>query len=144
MSLRSQKRMAAALLKVGLSRLRVDPDEQEKVRSAITKDEVRRLIHEGVISARGKKGVSRGRARLKAVRRLRRGSGSRKGSSSLGKREWAAKIRSLRARLRELKTKRMITEETYRRLLPMAKGGAFRNIPHLNEYLETHNLMRRR
>ncbi|MEM2941958.1 MAG: 50S ribosomal protein L19e [Candidatus Bathyarchaeia archaeon] len=144
MSLRSQKRMAASLLKVGLSRLRIDPDELEKVESAITKDEVRRLIHEGVISARVKKGVSRGRFRVKAAKRLRRGLGSRKGSSSIRKRDWAAKIRSLRARLRELKMKRMITGETYRRLMPMAKGGAFRNIPHLNEYLEAHNLVRRR
>jgi len=143
-SLRSQKRMAASLLKIGQSRLWINPEEPEKVESAITKDEVRRLIHEGVIAAKQTKGVSRGRHRTKIRKRFRRGAGSKKGSSHIGKRRWVTKIRTLRARLKELKTKRIITKQTYRILLPMAKGGAFRSIPHLNEYLETHNLARRR
>lgn len=136
--------MAASLMKVGETRVWINPEEIEKVESAITKEEVRRLIHEGVIAARAEKGISRGRYKVRLQKKTGKGSGSKKGSRGRGKSGWVTKIRPLRTRLRELKTKRVITREVYRRLLPMAKGGAFRSISHLNEYLESHNLARRR
>jgi len=139
--------MAASLMKAGQSRLWINPEELEKVESAITKDEVRKLIHEGVIVAKPKRGVSRGRHRTKTRKktgRRARGQGSKEGSSHNRKRIWVDKIRTLRSRLRELRTKRIITKQIYRKLLPMAKGDAFRSVSHLNEYLEAHNLVRRR
>lgn len=136
--------MAASLMKVGESRVWINPEEIEKVESAITKEEVRRLIHEGVIGARAERGISRGRYKARFRKKSGKGSGSKKGSPRRGKSGWVAKIRSLRSRLRELKTKRVITRDVYRRLIPMAKGGAFRSISHLHEYLESHNLARRR
>lgn len=136
--------MAASLMKAGQSRLWINPEELEKVESAITKDEVRKLIHEGVIAKKQKHGVSRGRHRTKDRKKKGRGQGSKEGSSHNRKRIWVDKIRTLRSRLRELRTKRIITKQIYRKLLPMAKGGAFRSVSHLNEYLEAHNLVRRR
>jgi len=144
MSLTGQKRVAASLLKVGQSRIWIDPEQVEKVESAITKAEIRRLIHEGVVAARPKGGVSRGRHRLKIAKKTGRGPGSKKGSRHIGKIPWVGKIRILRSRLKELRNKRIITKQVYRKLVQMAKGGAFRNTAHLNEYLEAHNLTRRR
>jgi len=137
--------MAASLLKIGESRVWINPEELERVESAITKDEIRRLIHEDVIIARDETGVSRGRHRTKTRKKGRRGPGSKKGSSAgARKRIWITKIRTLRSRLKELKAKRVITREVYRRLLPMTKGNAFRSVSHLNEYLERQNFVRRR
>ena len=136
--------MAASLMKAGQSRLWINPEELEKVESAITKDEVRKLIHEGVIATKPKRGVSRGRHRTKDRKKTGRGQGSKEGSSHNRKRIWVDKIRTLRSRLRTLRTKRIITKQIYRKMLPMAKGGAFRSVSHLDEYLEAHNLVRRR
>lgn len=142
MNLKSQRRLAASIMNVGESRIWIDPEQLDKIEGAITKDEIRRLIHEGVIIAKPKRGVSRGRCRVKVEKG--RGPGSKEGSKSLEKRIWIQRIRAIRERLRELKMKRMITSQVYRRLMPMAKGGMFRSKTHLNEYLQSHGLIRRR
>ncbi|UCF59603.1 MAG: 50S ribosomal protein L19e, partial [Candidatus Bathyarchaeota archaeon] len=46
MSLKSQRRLAAELLNVGEGRVWIDPDRIEDVEAAITREEIRRLIHE--------------------------------------------------------------------------------------------------
>jgi large subunit ribosomal protein L19e len=144
LSLKAQKKMAASILKVGGTRLWINPEEFDRIETAITKEEIRKLIHEGVIVTRHKRGVSRGRHRTKTRKKKGRGSGSKKGSSQNKKKIWVAKIRKLRFRLKELKDKKIITTQVYRRLILMAKGGSFRSVSHLNEYLESHNLTRRR
>ena len=44
MSLVSQKRLAANILKVGTTRVWVDPEDTDRVSSAITREEIRKLI----------------------------------------------------------------------------------------------------
>lgn len=144
MSLKPQKKMAASILKAGRSRLWINPEEFGRVESAITKEEIRKLIHEGVIVTKREKGVSRGRHRAKTRKKKGRGPGSKKGSSHNKKRIWINKIRTLRFRLKELKEKKIITPKIYRKLVLLAKGGTFRSVSHLNEYLKSHNLTRRR
>lgn len=147
MSLRSQRRIAAEILKVGANRVWIDPEETEKVSSAITRGEVRRLIHEGIVGAAPKTGISRGRKRLAHQKKLEgrmHGPGSRKGPRSSQRALWIPRIRVLRIRLRQLRDRRMISTGVYRRLLLMAKGGTFRNLSHLSEYIETHKLAKRR
>ena len=150
MSLRSQRRLAAEILKVGLNRVWIDPDRMEEVESAITREEIRKLIHEGAIRALKKKGVSRARARIiheKKRKGLRRGPGSRSGTRKARlprKRMWMMRIRALRRRLRELKSRRLIVEGAYRRLYIMAKSGAFKSIAEMERYIDAHNLWRRR
>lgn len=147
MSLVSQRRLAAELLKVGTTRIWVDPDDTDRVSSAITRQEIRKLIHEGSIKKLPKTGISRGRKRtrkqeLRAGRH--KGPGSIKGSVGYGKWRWVIRIRSIRRRLRALRDKRLITTQVYRKLTLMAKGGTFRSAAHLDEYIETHKLARRR
>ncbi len=147
MSLVSQKRLAADLLKVGTTRIWVDPEDTDRVSSAITRGEIKRLIHEGSIKKLPKLGISRGRKRvrkqeLQAGRH--KGPGSIKGHASNSKRKWIVRIRSIRRRLRTLRDKRLITIQVYRKLSLMAKGGTFRSAAHLDEYVDTHKLARRR
>ena len=150
MSLKSQRRLAAKILKVGEGRVWIDSDRSDDVEAAITRDDIRRLIHEGAIRGLPKKGVSRSRARVlqeKKKRGLRRGPGSKSGSARATiskKKSWMKKIRPLRKRLRELKAKRVITESVYRRLYGMAGGGVFESIADLERYIEAQGLWRRR
>ncbi|MFN3268073.1 MAG: 50S ribosomal protein L19e, partial [Zestosphaera sp.] len=58
-----QKRLAAEILGVGVSRVRIDPARVEDVESALTKEDVRRLIENGVIWAEKTRRNSRGRWR---------------------------------------------------------------------------------
>ncbi len=142
MTLRSQRRLAASLLHAGLSRIWIDPEETDKVRSAITRAEIQTLVKEGRIRLLPKKGVSRGRVRARAGRRKR--SGSRKGGRGPGKKQWVLKIRAVRRHLRTLRDRRQVSPENYRMLLGMAKGGAFRSSSHIDEYVKAHQMLRKR
>ena len=150
MSLRSQRRLAADLLKVGVNRVRVDPDRVEDVDAAITREEVRRLIHEGAIRRLPEVGVSRGRARLiheKRKRGRRIGASSKKGKRTARtprKRAWMSKARSMRSAIRDLRDHRVITKQVYRVLYRMVKGGAFEDLNDLRQYIESRSLRRRR
>ena len=150
MSLKNQRRLAAEILKVGESRVWVDPDRTVDVEIAITRDEIRRLIHEGVIQRRPKRGVSQARARTlheKKKKGLRRGPGRKSGSTRARiskKKAWMRKIRPLRKKLRELKTSHTITESVYRRLYKMAGSGEFESIADMERYIKTRGLGRKR
>jgi large subunit ribosomal protein L19e len=140
-SVKIQRRLAAELFKIGVNRVWIEPDKLDRVSSAITREEVRKLMHEGTIKKKPEKGISRGRVKL---RRRRRGFGSRKGTGEARKRKWIIGIRKIRSRLMELRDKKLLTPPVFRKLFLMAKGGSFRSISHLNEYIETHKLARRR
>ena len=147
MSVVSQKRLAADILKVGLGRVWVDPEDTDIVSSAITREEIRKLIHEGSIKKVPQVGISRGRKRARQQELLagrHKGPGKIKGSVKHSKRRWVVRIRSIRRRLRTLRDKRFITTDVYRTLSLMAKGGTFRSAAHMDEYIDTHKLARRR
>ncbi len=138
--LEAQKRMAAELLKCGVSRVRIKSEKE--VKEAITREDVRRLIRKGVIYKVQKKGTSRAFARKKLEQKRkgrRKGQGSRKGAKKARKRPkdvWMGRIRALRKLLRELKEKGKLEREEYKKLYLMAKGGAFRTKRHLLLYLK--------
>ncbi len=149
-SLKNQRRLAAQILKVGQNRVWINPERMDDVEVAITREEIRRLIHEEIIKRLPEKGVSRARARIlheKKKKGRRRGPGSRSSSShaKISKKEaWMSKIRALRKKLRELKTNRMITENTYRNTYKMASSGRFGSVADMVRYLKTHELWRKR
>jgi len=149
-SLKSQRRLAAEVLKVGETRVWIDPNRIDDVETAITREEIRKLIHEGVIKRVPATGVSRARARViheKKKKGLRRGSGRRTGSTTARvtkKEAWMTKIRALRRRLRELKTRRIITQTTYRQVYNKAGSGVFKSIAEMERYLKSHGLWRKR
>lgn len=147
--LRSQRRLAAQILKVGQNRVWINPERMEDVEAAITREEIKKLIHEGIIKSRPQKGVSRARAKIlheKKKKGLRKGPGSRSGAAhaKISKKEaWMTKIRALRKRLRKLKTRKTITEDTYRRMYRMAGSGRFDSVADLERYLKAHGLWRK-
>ncbi|MEM2111459.1 MAG: 50S ribosomal protein L19e [Candidatus Bathyarchaeia archaeon] len=150
LSLTSQRRMAAEILKAGINRVWIDPERIDEIESAITREEIRKFIHEKAIRKIPEKGVSRARARIlheKKKTGKRRGPGSRvgsQGSRTPRKETWIRKIRAQRKELRKLKGRRAITEKVYRKLYVMAKSGSFRSVSDLKRYLDIHNLRRKR
>jgi large subunit ribosomal protein L19e len=142
MSLRGQRRLASALLGGGLNRVWIDPEDNDRVQSAITRDEIKKLIREGRIRLLPKTGVSRGRVRARSGRRKK--SGSRKGGQKPGKEAWVLRIRAIRRHLRWLRDKRQLAPGNYKTLLAMAKGGAFRSGSHADEYVKAHQMLRKR
>jgi large subunit ribosomal protein L19e len=148
--LSSQRRLAAQILKVGQNRVWIDPERMDDVEAAITREEVKKLIHEKVITATPEKGVSRARAktiREKKRKGRRKGVGSKTGAgyAKISKKEaWMSRIRSLRKRLRELKATRVITETTYRKLYRVAGSGRFESVADLERYLKANDLWRKR
>ena len=150
MSLKSQRRLAADILKVGEGRVWIDPERIDYVETAITREEIRKLIHEKVVKSLPEKGVSRARAKVLAQKRkkgLRRGPGGKSGSarSKISKKQaWMNRIRPLRKRLTDLKNSRDITESAYRKLYDMSESGVFESNAALERYIRTHDLWRRR
>jgi len=149
MNLKNQRRLAAAILNVGQNRVWLNPETLDDVEAAITRDEIRKLIHDGAIKALRENSQSKGRTRAltakkKAKRRI--GPGSRKGKkfSVVSRKErWMARIRSQRKKLRDLKERRIIAVSTYRNLYMKAKGGEFRSIAEMERYINENNLRRR-
>ena len=63
-SLKSQKRIAAEVLKCGHKRVWIDPSEVEQIGQANSRVFIRKLIKDGLIMKRKQKVHSRSRARL--------------------------------------------------------------------------------
>jgi len=150
LSLRSQRRLAAQLLKAGANRVWIDPDRVEDVEVAITRAEIRKLIHEGAIRQLSARGVSRARARLlqdKKKKGLRRGPGTRKGSDTAKvtkKDAWMLKIRAQRGKLNEWKANRSVADDGYRQLYRAAGSGAFASVGDMERYAKAHGMWRKR
>lgn len=134
-NLKTQKRLASDILGCGEDRVWFDPNSQDDISEAITRDEIKDLIDEGKINRKPKKGVSRGRAR----KHSRQGPGSRKGKKgarSGKKKEWISKIRALRKELKKMREEDEITPSQYRKLYRKAKGGEFNSIRQMKGYKE--------
>jgi large subunit ribosomal protein L19e len=148
--LRSQRRLAAQILKVGENRVWMDPDRTDDIEAAMTREEIKKLAHEGTIKRAAAKGVSRGRARVlheKKKKGRRRGLGTRGGSahSRISRKEsWMSRIRALRKRLRNLKDDKIVSVNTYRHAYKLASSGRFESVADLERYLKSHELWRKR
>lgn len=139
--LKSQRRMAAEVMDVGKNRVKIDPEETERVEEAITRQDIRNLIESGAITKKKVKGTSRGRARKKRKQKSkgrRKGHGSRKGKKTArkdSKETWMEQIRAIRKRLKEMKEEDEVTNDEYWDLYDMAKGGFFRDVNHLENHV---------
>jgi len=137
-----QKRMAAKILKAGKSRIWIDPEAGEEVSGAMTRGDIRKFIGLGIIKAKPKVGVSRGRARKRLGQKKKgrqRGHGRRKGSAGARlskKQKWMLKIRAQRVLLKKLRDEEKISTRIYRKTYRLAKAGTFKSRAHLITYLK--------
>ena len=148
MMITNQKRLAAQIFSkrdgrpVGVHRVWIDPQKLDDVSDAVQKEDVRRLIDEGVIKARPFVGTSRSRARKAAAQKAkgrRSGQGSRKGSANARnprKSRWMRTIRAQRKELKGMREDDSISSSEYRYYYRKAKGGSYRSIAHMRSNME--------
>ncbi|MBN2014097.1 MAG: 50S ribosomal protein L19e [Candidatus Altiarchaeota archaeon] len=142
MNLVGQKRIASEILDVGVNRVKIDPEMQEDVSKAITRDDIRHHIATGAITAKPKRGISTGRVRKRTAQKKkgrRTGHGRRSGTKNArrpSKETWMSKIRALRDELKKMKENKDITATEYRKLYGQVKGNLFHSRRHLREHIE--------
>lgn len=142
MNLRSQRNIAAKILKVGTTKVFMNPEREEDVSKAITRDDIRALIDEGVISVKKYNGRSASRVRKALAQKKkgrRKGRGSKKGKSGARtpkKEVWISKVRALRDELRKQKEEGKVDEKEYRKLYRQIKGNLFQSRRHLREQID--------
>ncbi len=140
--LSAQKRLAADELDVGENRVWFDPERQGDIADAITREDVRELIDEGVIRSEETGGNSRGRARERQQKRSyghRKNAGSRRGEAGARqnpKDDWRSRIRAQRTRLREMRDEGPLSSSEYRELYDQASGGEFDSVADLERYVD--------
>jgi len=149
MSLKAQKRMAAEVLKCGENRVYFDPYLIDEIKMAITREDIRNLVKEGIIIKKYKKGNSKYRKNLLHERKKKgraRGIGKRKGTKGARfpkKKKWMNRIRPQRRELKKLRDRKLITTATYRKLYKNAKGGMFTSVAQMNRHIKEKDLIRR-
>ncbi len=133
------KRLAASVLKVGENRVRIKPDELNRAMDALTREDVRGLIEEGVVYALPYVGH-----RTKP-RREKKGRGRRKGTkySRKGAKEgWMERVRSQRKYLTELLSSGDLTPKFKREIYLKIKGGVFKGKNALRIYLVDNGMLK--
>lgn len=139
MNLRTQKRIAAEVMGVGVNKVNILPEHSEEVSEALTREDIRILIHKGFISKKKEASPSKSRIRLKKQQKSKgrlRGHGRRSGKSTARepkKEAWMKKIRAIRDEIRKLKEAGEIGEGEYRKIYRQAKGNLFHSRRHLRE-----------
>lgn len=134
-----QKRLASDILKVGRSRIIIDPEHLEDVKNAITRTDIRKMISHGYIKVKPTK-IKKPREKKKR----KKGPGSKKGAKGTRiskKRRWINTIRPLRRMLKELRDSGKIDRATYRKIYLLMKGGMFRSRAHLKLYLKQRGVL---
>ena len=127
------KRLAAKVMGVGISRVRLDPARINEADKALTTSDVRNLVKSKMITKSPLKG------RRKNVKRRRKGAGSRKGAwnaRTSDKGVWMAKVRSQRSLLRQMVDDGALDPEHKRKIYMRIKAGMFKSKRVLVTYLK--------
>lgn len=149
MSLKTQKRIAASVLKSSPKKVRFDQSRLDEIKEAITKADIRSLVKDHAITAERDAGSSKSRIRKASIQRSRgrrRGPGSRKsgtGARIPKKRVWINHIRVQRGFLQTLRDNNAISRTDYRMLYLKSKGGFFRSKRHLRMFIEEKGIIRK-
>ena len=146
--LKVQRRLAGQILKCGVNRVRFDPASLGDIKEAITKNDVRVLINQGVISKKrvlNTSGFWTKKRKRQKIKSKQKGVGSRKGKKTarlIPKRVWINKIRLQRDFIRSLRDKKTIETADYHELYMKSKGGFFRSLRHLKLYTSEKGLIK--
>ncbi len=130
MNLSNKRTLAAKALKVGKNRVVFNSEGISEIKEAITKQDIKDLVREGIISIKPVKG----RKKVKK-RKTKRGYGKIKKKVNKRKQEYVKITRKLRKYIMELRNKGEIERELYWDLRKKIKMRNFKSRANLREYL---------
>ncbi|HZX34513.1 MAG TPA: 50S ribosomal protein L19e [archaeon] len=136
------KKTASGILKVGKTKIWVNPEERQRVLEAMTKEDIRLLIKDGIIRKRKDSLHSRARARVlkeKKRRGRKKGRGKRTGrktARTAKKEKWMKNVRAQRRAFAEMKKTGMKFARPASEIYLMIKGGYFKGKKHLQSVAE--------
>ena len=133
MNLNKKKELAAKTLRVGKGRLQFKQENLNEIKEAITRQDIKQLNQEGIITIKPIKGRKKN-----VTRKHRRGPGKIKMKVNKRKQEYVKITRKLRAYAMSLRERGVLERELYKKIRNKIRMREFKSKAGMKDFLNAH------